>query len=236
MADRLASLDERWSRLGSLFEGIVPGLMLYRYPFQSSEFLQRPPSVKAAKAGCLLSAESHNRLVVDRTVVDMDHAGVDLFGQFGASFDVAGVDRTAQSECAVVRDPDSFLSSIKGHHANRRAKHLVLRHPHVGANVGKNGRRNHVTFYLPLQDRPGSFCNALLDLLRESVSLGFVDQRADVSLRIARIPHLEPGYPIHILLQEPGVEAAVHQNPVGRHADLPLVRKAAEYRGIERIV
>ena len=103
-----------------------------------------------------------------------------------------------------------------------------------GSDVGENRGRNDIAFGFSSQNCAGSFGDALLNLLRERVGLGFVHERADVGFWIARIANLQTRHSLHIFFEKLIVDRAMHQDSIGGHADLSLMREAAEDCGVER--
>ena len=66
------------------------------------------------------------------------------------------------------------------------------------------------------------------------LGLPLVDERTKIGLRVARIPRLEFRNLVHEFVQELAIDAALHQDAVGTHANLSLMSEAAENGGIDR--
>src|SRR5215467_5725489 len=94
-------------------------LVLNRNPFQCGEFLEGPLPVQPSDPGGFLATESNERVIIDRAVVDMDHAGLKLLGQFGAVFRVARVNGSTQTVGTVVGNSYRFLRRVEGYEAHR---------------------------------------------------------------------------------------------------------------------
>src|SRR3989442_12110402 len=95
-------------------EGEPAPPVLHRDPLQGGEGLDSRLAVEAADSGALLAAERDEGLVVDRAVVHMEHAGVDLLGEGDAPLDVTGVDGTAQAVRRVVDEAYGLLLAVEG--------------------------------------------------------------------------------------------------------------------------
>src|SRR6516162_3386890 len=223
-----------WLGLCRRFKWVVPRRVLHGNPFQCCEFFKRPLPVQTPDAGGLLATEGHQRFVVDRSVVDVNHSRVNFLRQFRPAFGIARVDRPTQSVRSCVRDSDCLFRRIEGHDTDRWTKQLTLSKPHVGTDIRKNRRGSHVALDFPPQSNPGAFVDSFLYLLGVGLRLPGVDQRADFRLWIAGISHLQLRNPIDKFLQELVVYAALNQNAVRTHAYLSLMREAAEHRRVDR--
>ena len=80
-----------------------------RYPFHGRKFIQAPLSIQTTQPRLLLSAKCYNRLVVNRDIIYMDHACMDLLRHFNPTFKIGGVNSSAKPETCIVSDCDSFL-------------------------------------------------------------------------------------------------------------------------------
>src|SRR5690348_17089449 len=108
-ADELSAID---------FKGEVPRLVLHRNPLARGEFFQRPLPIESADAGCFFSSERDQRLIVDGSVVHVDHPGIDLFGKFRSRFNVAGVNRSTEPKRTFIGNADGFFGCVEWHYTH----------------------------------------------------------------------------------------------------------------------
>jgi hypothetical protein len=92
----------------------------------------------------------------------------------------------------------------------------------------KEVRRKHESLRRAAEDLPRSLCQCLLDALEQPLQLLPVDERTDGRIGLRRVSTLQPGDAGLEAIDELVVDRGVHNQPVDRHANLPLMKKRAE--------
>src|SRR5262249_32313139 len=149
---------------------------------QGRKLLQRPLAVETSYTGCLFPAKGNQGIVVDSSVINVNCSRIDLLGKFGAAFHIARVNGPTQSKGAPVRDLNRFFGTVERHDANRGTEHFVLSNGHVRANIGKDCGGDEIAVCLALQDYARAFILSTLNLFRQSLSLGFIHNWAEIRI------------------------------------------------------
>ena len=89
-------------------------------------------------------------------------------------------------------------------------------------------RRKHQSLRRAAEDLPRSPCPRLLDALEQPLQALPVDERTDGGIRLRRVSALQRGDAGLEAIDELVMDRRVHDEPVDRHADLPLMEKLAE--------
>src|SRR5262245_56338134 len=97
---------------------------LERYPAHLGELVDAGASAVAAEAAPPNSAERHVRLIVDRAVVDVRHAGIEAPRDRETPLLVARDDAGREPVLGVVRDRDGLVDAGDGDHGCDRAERL----------------------------------------------------------------------------------------------------------------
>src|SRR5687767_10745392 len=100
-------------------------LVAHRYPLPFGEVVEVGlPTVSGAIAGQTGTAERDGRLVVERAVVDVDHARLDPLGKRESARERAGVDRPDEAVRTVVGECQRLLVGPERRHRGDRSEDL----------------------------------------------------------------------------------------------------------------
>ncbi len=178
----------------------------------------------------------NGRRVAHRGVrVDREVAGLDAARHPQRPADVAGPDRPGQAVLRVVGHPDRVGLVVERHHRHHRPEHLLAPDPVLGADAG--ARRSAGTSSRgPSGAAPRKATStAVVDVRRRRVALlAGADQRAHLGVVETRGADLDPGDRGLEQLEEPVVDAALHEDPAARAAVLAGVVEDAVRRAWRR--
>src|SRR4051794_1089754 len=106
------------------------------------------PSVLAAVAGLLVSAERRERVV--GATVDLDLPGAELASDGLGALGIARPHPAGEPVLGVVGDADRVLLVVVGHDRQHRAEDLLLGDRHLGRDLAEDGRPHEVAALGPL--------------------------------------------------------------------------------------
>src|SRR5688572_11856011 len=209
-------------------ERIRRRFMLDGDPVHRGELLDRPPAVVSAEAAVLFTAEGTVRQVVDRRVVHVRHPGLHTLRETVATLDIAGEDSGGQAVARLIRHTQRIVLATDLDYSDHGAEQLLGSDGHVVGCVDEDMRRKHESLRRAAEDLPRAPCACLLDALEQALQLLTVDERTDGRIGLRRVSALQPGDAGLEAIDELVVDRGVHDEPVDRHADLPLMEKLAE--------
>ena len=161
----------------------------------------------------------------------MQQAGLQPVGKRQHPADVAGHHAQRQPVHVVIGQCDALLVGIERGHHRHRAEDLLAEGRVVGRHTSQHGGLVDQALVLPAGGQGGPGADRSLDDAVAVVALGGIDQWPDQHLGIgpwvagADLRHL--GHqPVH----ERVIQAPLHQDAAGGHADLPLVQETAPGR------
>src|SRR5690606_20465705 len=104
---------------------IVPTAALERDPAQLRELIDARTAAVTAEAARPDAAERHVRLVVDRAVVHVRHAGMQPASDGETALLVTGDDAGRQAVLGVVREANRFVLAVRDDDRRDRAERLL---------------------------------------------------------------------------------------------------------------
>src|SRR5262245_52192834 len=109
----------------------MPAAALECYPARLGELVDAGAPAVAAEAAPPNAAERHVRLVVDRAVVDVRHAGVEAPRDRETTLLVARHDAGREAVLGVVRDGDGLVDAADRDHGCDRPERLLAHDFHL---------------------------------------------------------------------------------------------------------
>src|SRR5580692_10599477 len=197
-------------------------------------------AAESAVAGVLDAAEGGHGFVGDALVVDVDDAGPDVCGDVEGGGEVAGDDPAGQPVVGVVGQVDGGLGGVDGVDDGGGPEDLGGVDVHGGGDVGQDGRVDQ-RLVRPADppvagEQGGAFRGGVFDERRDALRAAGVDQGPDDRGGVGGVPGGQRADPLGVPGEERVEQAAVDDDPVGGHAQLPGVHERPEDRGVDREV
>src|SRR5262245_49145576 len=197
-------------------------------PAKLGEFLERRLAPESAPAAGLYAAEGHRWLVVDGGVVDVADAGFKPARNVHRSVHISAEHCRGQFVLGVVSDAHRLLDAVDRHDRDDRPEGLFVVHPHIGRDAHHHSGLEVATLGIAACDHRGPLGDGILDVPGHALKRILVDDRTDLRVRLARVADLQRTGALAQHLSELVRDRPVDHDPLGRHADLPLVHERAE--------
>lgn len=200
-----------------------------RDPLAFREFLQRLAPTEPSVARGLDPAERHPRVVEHGRAVDVADSDLDATEHLGGRRFVGAEDRGDEPEFGVVGDRQSLFPAAYACDPGDWAECLFGKEPHSGRDLVEHRRLQSTPRKLTAADKPGALSQCVIDQRADSDGCGGADEG----------PERWWGTGGEAQFRDPGGQAldervrngVFDDNPLGRHADLALIEKAAEGGG-----
>ena len=200
--------------------------------FVVSVFGQRLLGVLAAEATVADPAESGTDGNPD-IVVDEHRSGPDLPAHPHYPVAVLGENRCDETELGAVGDPHGLVLAGERDQCDDRTENLLGGHPHIGNDVGEQGRRHveavrqsRIAGQWRLSGDASALGHADVEVIRDPFLLRGGYQRSDVCGWVGAVAHPQPAHRGGQPAFELGKDLVLHQDPRRRRAGFALVEEA----------
>ena len=105
-----------------------------------SELFDCPFTVEAAQARVLFATEHHVCFIVDRDVIDVSHAGLNVASETHTARQITRVNSRRKTELGVVRELKSMCLVISLDDADNRAEDLLAEQFHLRGHISEHVR------------------------------------------------------------------------------------------------
>src|SRR5690606_24852076 len=170
---------------------IMPAAALERNPAQLRELLDAGPPAVATEPARSDAAERHVRLIVDRAVVDVRHAGVQPPRDREPALLVSRDDAGRQSVLGVVREPHRVVLAVRDDDRRDRPERLLAEDAHLRRYVAEDRRLVEEALVPAAAEKARALRHGIVDVLGDTLQLLLVDDGADARAEIARVTALQ---------------------------------------------
>src|SRR6185437_14767290 len=217
-------------------DGKLARSRLHGNPAKLGELIDARRAPESSVARCAYATKGHLRLIVHRRAVDMAHAGADLTRHAQPPSGIAGEHRGRETVFAVIRQTNGFPLILGADDGYDRSEALLPVQAHRGHHAIYHGRRHDHTLGLASCEHPGSAGHGVVDETVDVIDRPAIDHGTERSVALSGVARRHGARLFREAASELLRDGGHRDDPLSRHADLPLIHESAEGRRLDRFI